>query len=140
MPNDTAPQTTQPNGTKTEATALATVPQGADLVSPFSGSYAFESAQRMAKALAASSLVPKAYQNDIPNTLIAMELASRIGVSVLAAMQNLHIIQGKPSWSSQFLIATVNASGRFTPLRFEWAGEPGKPSWACRAIHWLRQP
>jgi hypothetical protein len=134
MPNDSTTVQPQPTVNSNGAsTALATVPQGAELISPFSGSNAFESAQRMAKALAASSLVPQQYRNDIPNTLIAMELASRIGVSVLAAMQNLHIIQGKPSWSSQFLIATVNASGRFTPLRFEWAGEPGKPSWACRA-------
>lgn len=114
--------------------ALATVPAGSsDITSPFSGERAFVAAQRMATALAKSTLVPQVYRNDIANCLIAMELASRIGVSVLAAMQNLDIIQGKPSWSSKFLIATVNASGRFTPLRFEWAGEPGKDSWACRA-------
>lgn len=131
------PPAPTPNGNGTDpkpSTALATVPHGADLVSPFSGAGAFEAAQRMAKALASSSLVPQAYRGDIANCLIAMELASRIGVSVLAAMQNLHIIQGKPSWSSQFLIATVNASGRFTPLRFEKAGEPGKDSWAMRAV------
>jgi hypothetical protein len=137
MPNDSAiqpaPANGQPEPVQTQA-ALATVPHGADLVSPFSGSGAFEAAQRMAKALASSSLVPQAYRGDIANCLIAMELASRIGVSVLAAMQNLHIIQGKPSWSSQFLIATVNASGRFTPLRFEKAGTPGKEDWAMRAV------
>lgn len=114
--------------------ALATTPVAAGLVSPFSTESAFGAAQRMAKALSSSSLVPKAYQNNIPNCLIAMELASRIGVSVLATMQNLDIIQGKPSWSAKFLIATVNASGRFTPLRFEWGGKPGENSWACRAV------
>lgn len=131
MPNEVQPNS---NGTQ-EPQALATIPQHAgEALSPFSASAGgFEVAQRMAKALASSSLVPQTYRNDVPNCLIAMELASRIGVSVLAAMQNLHVIQGKPSWSSSFLIATVNASGRFTPLRFEWAGEPGKDSWACRA-------
>jgi hypothetical protein len=114
--------------------ALASTPQVADLVSPFSNDSAFSAAQRMAKALAASTLVPQAYRDNLPNCLIAMELASRIGVSVLAAMQNLDIIKGKPSWSAKFLIATVNASGRFTPMRFEWSGEPGKESWACRAV------
>lgn len=135
MANDTA--ATPVNGSvaivpAAQATLDAT-PQAASLVSPFSNSNAFESAQRMAKALASSSLVPQAYRNDVANCLIAMEVASRIGVSVLPAMQNLHIIQGRPSWSSSFLIASVNASGRFTPLRYEWSGKPGEGSWACRA-------
>lgn len=112
---------------------LDTTPHQASLVSPFSNDLAFTAAQRMAKALAASSLVPAAYRENLPNCLIAMEMASRIGVSVLAAMQNLDVIQGKPSWSAKFLIATVNASGRFTPLRFEWSGSPGKDDWGCRA-------
>jgi hypothetical protein len=114
--------------------ALEQAPQNADLVSPFSNTSAFAAAQRMAQALAASSLVPKVYQGNVANCLISMELASRIGVSVLAAMQNLDVIQGKPSWSAKFLIATVNASGRFTPLRFERSGEPGKDNWAYRCV------
>lgn len=124
---------TNGSAAKEPVAALATVPTSADITSPFSGERAFIAAQRMANALAASSLVPQVYRGNVANCLIAMELASRIGVSVLAAMQNLDIIQGKPSWSSKFLIATVNASGRFTPIRFEWGGDPGKDTWACRA-------
>jgi hypothetical protein len=41
-------------------------------------------------------------------------------------MQNLYIIEGRPSWSSQFIIAAINSCGRFSPLRFE-ISEPGKP-------------
>ena len=70
----------------------------------------FESAQRMAKALSSSNLVPAAYQNNIPNTMIALEMASRIKVSPIMVMQNLHIIQGKPSWSSPFIIAVINSN------------------------------
>ncbi len=102
-------------------------------ISAFSSSGNFEAAQRMAKALAASTLVPKEYQGNLPNVLIAMELAARIGVSVFAAMQNLDIIHGRPSWRSQFLIATVNSSGRFTPIRFRFEGKEGTPTWGCRA-------
>jgi hypothetical protein len=82
----------------------------------------FALAQRQAKALAQSDLVPQAYRGNIPNTLLAMEIASRIGASPLLVMQNLYLVQGKPSWSSSFLIATVNACGRFSPLRFEVVG------------------
>lgn len=136
-------QPNQPNGSKQEAsTAIVrdagdsldrTAEDRSRMMSPFASIEGFDVAQRMAKALAASSMVPKAYINNVPNCMIAMEAASRVGVSVLAVMQNLDIIHGMPSWRAKFLIASINASGRFTPLRYEWAGEPGKRSWACRA-------
>lgn len=80
-------------------------------------------AQRKAKALVSASLVPEAYRNNIPNALIAMEIADRLGASPLMVMQNLHIISGRPSWSASFLIATVNQCGRFSPLRFDATGD-----------------
>ena len=86
----------------------------------FSGIAAFEAAQRMAQALCTSTMVPSEYrgQQGLSNSLIALEIAARMGLSPLVVMQNMTPIHGKPSWSSSFLIATVNASGRFTPLRF----------------------
>ena len=48
-------------------------------------------------------------------------------------MQNLYIVYGRPGWSSQFLIAMFNTSGKFSPLRYEWVGEPGTDDWGCRA-------
>jgi hypothetical protein len=80
---------------------------------------AFDHAQRVAKALSSSTMIPKDYQNNIPNTLVALEMAHRIGASPLMVMQNLHIIQGRPSWSSAFIIAALNASGRFTALKYK---------------------
>jgi hypothetical protein len=97
------------------------------------GEAAFNLVQREAKALSSSNLMPKAYQGNIPNTMLAMEIANRIGAGVFQVAQNLHIIQGKPSFSASFLIATVNASGRWTPLKFRMVGTEGKPDWGCRA-------
>ena len=96
----------------------------------------FETAQREAKALASSDLVPTAYKGNVANTLLAMEVASRVGASPLAVMQNLHIVQGRPSWSASFLIACVNSCGRFSPLRFETRGgdDASKKEYAVRAI------
>jgi hypothetical protein len=85
----------------------------------FSSAENFELAQRIAKSLSASTLVPKEYQNNIPNTMIALEMASRIGASPLMVMQHLYIVHGKPSWSSSFLISAINTSGKFEPLRFD---------------------
>ena len=96
----------------------------------------FETAQREAKALASSDLVPTAYKGNVANTLLAMEVAQRVGASPLAVMQNLHIVQGRPSWSASFLIACVNSCGRFTPMRFETRGgdDASAKTYAVRAI------
>lgn len=98
------------------------------------GDAGFDTAQRIAKALASSTMVPSAYQNNVANCLVAMEYAHRIGASVLAVMQNMDVIHGKPGLRSTFLIGTVNASGRFTPIRFRWQGAPGADDWGCRAV------
>jgi hypothetical protein len=55
--------------------------------------------------------------------MIALEIANRIGASPLMVMQNLYIVHGKPSWSSSFIIAAINSSKKFSPLRFEISGE-----------------
>jgi hypothetical protein len=96
----------------------------------FSGIAAFDAAQRMAQCLCSSTMVPPEYrgQQGLANSLIALEIAGRMGLSPLVVMQNMTPIHGRPSWSSSFLIATVNASGRFTPLRFQFDDEEN-PSW-----------
>lgn len=103
-------------------------------IAAFASQSNFVSAQRMAMALASSSVVPREYQRSVANCLVAMELASRTGASVLMVMQNLFIINGRPSWSAAFLIASVNSCGRFTPLRFESEGETATVGWRCRAV------
>ena len=115
------------------STALATAPADGTL-NAFANEANFATGQRIAKALSASTLVPQAYQGNVANCVIAIELANRIGCSVFMVMQHLAIIQGRPSWSATFLIASVNASSRFTPLRFRWEGKPGEDGWGCRAV------
>jgi hypothetical protein len=101
----------------------------------FSTQGSFELAQRAAKLLSASSLVPKEYQgaSGIANCVVALNMAARIGADPLQVMQNLYIVHGKPAWSAQFLIATFNGCGRFTAIRYEWVGEKGKDSYGCCA-------
>jgi hypothetical protein len=84
---------------------------------------AFAHAQRVAIMLSQSNLIPKEYQGNVQNTMIALEMANRIGASPLMVMQNLYIVHGKPSWSSTFIIAALNSCGRFSPLRFEIGGD-----------------
>lgn len=93
----------------------------------------FELAQRAAKALAASTLVPKEFQGHMPNCLIALEMAQRIGASPLMCMQNLYVVHGRPAWSAKFLIASFNQCGRFSAIRYNWGGTEGKDDWSCQA-------
>ena len=105
-----------------------------EVLQVFSGLAAFDAAQRMARALCSSTLVPREYQGQqgLANSLIALEIAGRMRLSPLVVMQNMTPIHGRPTWSSKFLIATVNASGRFSPLRFVF-DNPQNPT-RCHAV------
>lgn len=94
----------------------------------------FIMAMQMAKALSSSTIVPATFQGNDANCLIAIEQANRLKVSPLMVMQNLYVIQGRPSWSSKFLIAAINNSGKFDmELQFEETkGKDGKP-FSCMA-------
>lgn len=89
----------------------------------------FETMQRVCKMFASSELVPDMYkvsdknpiEKAVSNCMIAIEIAQRIGASPLMVMQNMVPIYGKPSWSSKFLVATVNTCGRFNPLQYRFA-------------------
>lgn len=101
----------------------------------FSSIQAFEDGQRIAKGLCTSNLVPEAYKGNVANTMVALEMANRINISPFMVMQNLHIIKGKPSWSSTFIISALNTCGRFEPIRFKFEGnDTTSDEYGCRAV------
>ncbi|MCW3543181.1 hypothetical protein [Burkholderia cenocepacia] len=96
----------------------------------------FVLANRIAKAYASSDAVPAQFRSHnlkkangeeiwvenpsaIGNCLVAIEVARAVRMSITAVMQNADMIEGKLRWSGKFVIAAINASGRFTPLRFQ---------------------
>lgn len=91
----------------------------------FQNSEMFEHVQRVAKMFSDSDLAPKNYKGKVGNCIIALEMANRMGASPIMVMQNLDIIMGNPAWRSKFLIASLNASGKFSPLRYEEDGKDG---------------
>ena len=101
----------------------------------------FEAMQRMANLFSASSIVPEAYRSkgekdytSRGNCVIALDMALRMGANPLMVMQNLYVVHGRPAWSAQFLIATLNQSGKFSALRYEFQGKEGQDDWGCRAV------
>lgn len=113
-----------------EQSALTTTPAG----SVFGTIQEFEEGQRIGKALSSSDIVPPQYQGQrgLANTLVAMEMANRMGLSPLTVMQNLHVIHGRPTWGSPFIIALINGCGRFERLRYEMSGKGD--DLACYAV------
>lgn len=93
----------------------------------------FELAQRKAKVYSESSLVPKEYQKNVGNVLVAQNMATRMGADVLMVMQNLYLVHGRPGWSAQFLIGTFNSCGRFSAIRYRFSGKPDTEDWGCTA-------
>ena len=85
----------------------------------------FEFAQRQAKSLCESNLVPQSYQGQkgLPNCLVALEMSKRMNLSPLTVMQNLNIIHGTPSWSAQFISSQILGCGRFTNFDYIVRGQ-----------------
>ena len=87
----------------------------------------------LAQKFAASDIIPESFQQKPANVLIALDMANRMGAAPLMVMQNLYIVYGRPSWSSQYLIAMFNRCGRFGSIRYEFFGKPGTDEYGCRA-------
>ena len=91
-------------------------------------------AYKQAQFYASSTIVPAEYQNNPSNCFIAIEMANRMGANPFQVMQSLNVIKGKPSWSSAFIIAAVNQSGRFkTPINYQMKGDWSKGDLECVA-------
>jgi len=96
----------------------------------------FEFAQRQAKSLADSQLVPTQYQGQegLPNCLVALEMSKRMNLSPLTVMQNLNVIHGKPTWSAQFISSQIMGCGRFKNFDYIVTGKDDSLSVQCQAI------
>ena len=96
----------------------------------------FEFAQRQAKSLCESDLVPTSYQGQkgLSNCLDALEMSKRMNLSPLTVMQNLNVIHGKPSWSSHFISSQIIACGRFKNFDYIVTGKDDTLSVQCQAI------
>lgn len=117
-----------------------------DVEASFNTYRGFQAMSHMAESLANSTIIPEAFRNTImvkdrydnnakkwlykpehnpngvSNCIIALNMAQRLGADPMMIMQNLYLVDGRPSWSSQFIIAAINSCGRYSPLRFDITG------------------
>ncbi len=98
------------------------VKQGVSVANIFSSTENFNNAYTMAKFLSQSTMVPKDFQGNIGNCIIALDMAQRTKMSPYMVMQNIYIVYGTPSWSSKFIAALINQSRRYAmPLQYEFS-------------------
>jgi hypothetical protein len=68
-----------------------------------------EQAMQVAGMLAKSSLVPKAYQNNVPNIIVAMAFGESFGMDALQAMQSVAVVNGMPGLYGDGLLAVCRS-------------------------------
>lgn len=66
---------------------------------------------KYAQALASADLLPAAYRRKPANVLLAMEYGHALGLDTVTAIQSVHVIEGKPTASSQLIAALVRRAG-----------------------------
>lgn len=72
---------------------------------------ALDSKVTYAKHLAQAGLLPKAYQGQPANLLLAMEYADALGIPTMTAISGVHIVDGKPTASAGLMSALVRRAG-----------------------------
>jgi len=111
-----------------------TNPEGESSI--YQSTQSFEFAQRQAKSLCESNLVPTDYrgQKGLSNCLVALEMSKRMNLSPLTVMQNLNVIHGRPSWSAAFITSQILGCGRFKNFDYIVTGKDDSLSVQCQAI------
>ena len=111
------------NTPTTESLTLQEQGQQLSVLGAFANSEQFQMATQAAEMLASSSMVPTTYQNNPGSCFIALNTALRLRMDPLMIMQNLYVVQNRPSWSGQFAIALVNICPKFSATWFEYRNE-----------------
>lgn len=87
---------------------------------------------QLANIFTNSSLVPKDFQRNAANCVIALDIAARLNLSPMVVFQQMYIVNGKPSWSSAFMISMFNQRAtQYERLEYCLSGKPGTPDRTC---------
>ncbi|MFM2150295.1 MAG: hypothetical protein RLZZ187_2601 [Pseudomonadota bacterium] len=78
---------------------------------------------RLAETLAQSTMIPRDYQRNPANCLVAIQWGSEIGLGPLQAMQNVAVINGRPSVWGDAAAALVKGHPAYEWMREGVSGE-----------------
>jgi len=86
---------------------------------------AFEHCYKIAQVFADSTIIPETFQRKPANVFVALQMAERLGLDAMSALQNIYVVKGRPCLSTQMLIALANTSGLIDgQIIFEGNGKP----------------
>ena len=120
MAEDNQAEVTMSNALTTQPTTKQLVPIGNRGIAPSSMDDLF----RFAKAVAVSGLAPKGIET--PEAIfVALEMGLEVGLPMMAALQNIAVINGRPAIWGDAQLAVVRSTGELA-LFEEWYEEGGK--------------
>lgn len=88
-------------------------------------------AMQLAEILAQSTIVPKDYQRNPGNILVAIQWGAELGLAPMQAMQNIATINGRPSIWGDAMLALVKNSSEFVSIKEEFTGEDASLTAVC---------
>lgn len=85
----------------------------------------FEDGWRFSKLIASSDLAPKDYRDKPANVLVAIQMGAELGLSPMAALQNIAVINGRPSLWGDAALAVVQVHPGYVTHKeyFEGTGD-----------------
>lgn len=86
----------------------------------------YEHSQRVAQMFAHSTMVPKHFQGNVGNCMIALNYAHRLGADPFMTLQSLYVVHGRPGLEAKLVIAQINASNKYSqPIKYKWLDDKG---------------
>jgi len=101
----------------------------------FTDTQTFRNAVEMAKILCRANILPKDFSGNEANTLILIDLAMRLGISIMEISTCVTLVNGKPGWEAKYIIGKINTSPRYaSKVEYEYSGNPEDDTYGCRAV------
>ncbi len=88
-------------------------------------------AMDLAKMLASSDMVPKDYKGKPDNVIAAVQMGAELGLAPMQALQNIAVINGRPSVWGDALLALVQAHPDFEWIQERLEGEGDARTAVC---------
>jgi len=90
----------------------------------------FDAMWRFSTCLARSKFAPRGMENP-ESILIALQLSAEIGLSPMAGIQNIAVVNGRPTIYGDAALAVVRASKELEAYKEEYVGKPFEDDFGC---------
>ena len=90
-----------------------------------------DEAMKYAEMMAKSSIIPKSYQGKAGDILVAVQMGAELGLKPIQSLQNIAVINGKPSIFGDACIALIQSHPEFEDIEEFFDGEGDKLTAIC---------